>query len=252
MKTIAAMIAGLLLSAMTFVGGLVTALVFFNAGEEQHQAQSLDSALLWTSEPVTVNRDPDTFVRLPARRVAEQRRAVAPPEKIRTVETPVQSAVAEAEPVAEDPGSLVDPTTTGAIDPSVAQPESEPDLAREQSVAHVEWCSRRYRSYRAGDNSYQPYSGDRRPCHSPFSGTAATDMEAEYASGESEVEAAQPEEFVDDYGQERIVESASFDEGPDAYLSSDHIRACQQRYRSYRVEDNSYQPFGGGPRRQCA
>ena len=248
MKTIAAMIAGLLLSAMTFVGGLVTALVFFNAGEEQHQAQSLDSALLWTSEPVTVNRDPDTFVRLPARRVAEQRQAVAPPEKIGTVETPVQSAVAETEPVAEDPGSLVDPTTTGAIDPSLARPESEPDLAREQSVAHVEWCSRRYRSYRAGDNSYQPYSGDRRPCHSPFSGTAATEMEAEYASGESEVESPQPEEF---YGEERIVESASFDEDPDAYLSSDHIRACQQRYRSYRVEDTSYQPFGGGPRRQC-
>ena len=26
---------------------------------------------------------------------------------------------------------------------------------------------------------------------------------------------------------------------------------CYARYRSYRVEDNSYQPFDGGPRRQC-
>lgn len=26
---------------------------------------------------------------------------------------------------------------------------------------------------------------------------------------------------------------------------------CQQRYRSYRDEDNTYQPLSGGPRRQC-
>jgi hypothetical protein len=26
---------------------------------------------------------------------------------------------------------------------------------------------------------------------------------------------------------------------------------CQQRYRSYRAEDNTYQPLSGGPRRQC-
>lgn len=27
--------------------------------------------------------------------------------------------------------------------------------------------------------------------------------------------------------------------------------ACQARYRSYRESDNTYQPFNGGPRRQC-
>ena len=30
------------------------------------------------------------------------------------------------------------------------------------------------------------------------------------------------------------------------------IEACSNRYRSYRVEDNTYQPFDGGPRRVCA
>ncbi|MCJ8510063.1 BA14K family protein [Rhizobium lemnae] len=29
------------------------------------------------------------------------------------------------------------------------------------------------------------------------------------------------------------------------------IDACSNRYRSYRVEDNTYQPFDGGPRRLC-
>ena len=34
--------------------------------------------------------------------------------------------------------------------------------------SHVEWCANRYRSYRAYDNTYQPYSGPRRQCVSPY------------------------------------------------------------------------------------
>ncbi len=34
--------------------------------------------------------------------------------------------------------------------------------------SHVDWCYDRYRSYRARDNSYQPYSGGRRQCNSPY------------------------------------------------------------------------------------
>lgn len=30
-----------------------------------------------------------------------------------------------------------------------------------------------------------------------------------------------------------------------------HLSLCQQRYRSYDVADNSYQPFDGGPRKPC-
>ena len=37
------------------------------------------------------------------------------------------------------------------------------------SRAHVAWCSDRWRSYRASDNSYQPYTGPRRTCVSPYS-----------------------------------------------------------------------------------
>ena len=36
------------------------------------------------------------------------------------------------------------------------------------SPAHYQWCDRRYRSYRAVDNSFQPYHGPRRACLSPF------------------------------------------------------------------------------------
>ncbi|GHC79001.1 BA14K family protein [Limoniibacter endophyticus] len=34
--------------------------------------------------------------------------------------------------------------------------------------AHVNWCANRYRSYRASDNTYQPYNGPRRQCNSPY------------------------------------------------------------------------------------
>ncbi|HVK89972.1 MAG TPA: BA14K family protein [Mycoplana sp.] len=33
---------------------------------------------------------------------------------------------------------------------------------------HFEWCAARYRSYRAFDNSFQPYSGPRQQCMSPY------------------------------------------------------------------------------------
>lgn len=34
--------------------------------------------------------------------------------------------------------------------------------------AHVNWCANRYRSYRASDNTFQPYNGPRRQCNSPY------------------------------------------------------------------------------------
>ncbi|MBN8934661.1 MAG: BA14K family protein, partial [Rhizobium pusense] len=34
--------------------------------------------------------------------------------------------------------------------------------------AHVNWCANRYRSYRAYDNTFQPYNGPRRQCVSPY------------------------------------------------------------------------------------
>ena len=34
--------------------------------------------------------------------------------------------------------------------------------------AHVDWCYDRYRSYRASDNTFQPYNGPRQQCYSPY------------------------------------------------------------------------------------
>lgn len=35
--------------------------------------------------------------------------------------------------------------------------------------AHTQWCYDRYRSYRASDNTFQPYNGARQQCYSPYS-----------------------------------------------------------------------------------
>jgi len=37
---------------------------------------------------------------------------------------------------------------------------------------------------------------------------------------------------------------------PGSFLSQNHIAWCQNRWRSYRLSDNSYQPYNG-PRRVC-
>ncbi len=38
----------------------------------------------------------------------------------------------------------------------------------QNKTRHQQWCSGQYRSYRASDNSYQPYNGARRSCTSPY------------------------------------------------------------------------------------
>ena len=42
-------------------------------------------------------------------------------------------------------------------------------VVRPSGNAHVEWCYNRYRSYRASDNTFQPYNGPRKQCYSPYS-----------------------------------------------------------------------------------
>lgn len=52
----------------------------------------------------------------------------------------------------------------GAINNS--QPTYRPVPAYGNS--HVSWCANRYRSYRAYDNTFQPYNGPRQQCYSPY------------------------------------------------------------------------------------
>jgi hypothetical protein len=55
---------------------------------------------------------------------------------------------------------------TGVIvDRTLAHPVSR---AGRLTAAHIDWCYAHYRSYRAYDNSFQPYNGPREQCLSPY------------------------------------------------------------------------------------
>ncbi|EPE98425.1 MULTISPECIES: BA14K family protein [Rhizobium] len=64
-----------------------------------------------------------------------------------------------------DAGALIGGLAAGAIIGGLiaSQPQAGP-----VGNSHVDWCYSRYRSYRAYDNTYQPYYGPRRQCYSPY------------------------------------------------------------------------------------
>jgi hypothetical protein len=242
MKTLLVILGGLGFSLMTFIGGLVVATAFFNVGGETRHLGGRDVANLWTNQPVRVDPADNGFERLPA---------VTGPD------TPTQSATAEW-----SDGSAVETASAGATSAMRAQnalevmptgavapdetinPESDPQVINE---AHLDWCSNRYRSYRPRDNSYTPFSGGRRECISPFS-TSSEDLLKETAET---VEAVSPlPEGSDSFADE--ANGGAFEEASlGQQMSPDHVQSCLDRYRSYSPEDNSYQPYGGGPRQQC-
>jgi hypothetical protein len=85
---------------------------------------------------------------------------------------------------------------------------------------HLDWCASRYRSYDPMTNSYRSFSGETRTCSSPFetrSSASAQDLTP-------------------------VAQSSSAPAGVTAW--------CAAHYQSYRVEDNTYQPYGG-ERRTC-
>ncbi|ACP25677.1 hypothetical protein NGR_c19130 [Sinorhizobium fredii NGR234] len=62
------------------------------------------------------------------------------------------------------PGATVGGPLPGTVGPRM-RPRRE---IRLDLNAHMRWCLERYASYRLDDNSYQPFSGRRRLCNSPY------------------------------------------------------------------------------------
>lgn len=56
---------------------------------------------------------------------------------------------------------------TGAIIGGIVA-NQQPRRVIRSGGGHTDWCYNRYRSYRASDNTYQPYNGPRRQCVSPY------------------------------------------------------------------------------------
>jgi penicillin-binding protein 1A len=148
---------------------------------------------------------------------------------------------AAGEGIAEEefraPGLMVDAqvdedlTTGGLGDEGTARIVVH-DGAQAARMCNVEACSRRYRSFRPSDCTYQPYHGARRIC----------DIGME--SGASRTVEVPRESFGRSGAQERSVIVGQ------ARQRSCNVQACARAYRSFRVEDCTYQPYQG-PRRYC-
>ncbi|MER9266538.1 BA14K family protein [Mesorhizobium sp. M0195] len=208
MKALFAIFGGFVLTLAVFASGLAFATWLLIAKPVPPAAPVSSVAELWAKDPRPVNPASQRLERLPAR-----------PVPVRTSEVDRTSKPA-------DTAAASTPDTTGSIKPAVEEQQTLP-------AAHVEWCASRYRSYRPDDNRYTSYSGQQRPCISPYLDITDDGSYVE-ASDTSSVEGYAPS-----------------DEPGDAELSSDHVQYCFSRYRSYRPEDNTYQPYSGGPRRQC-
>ncbi|MCP9232629.1 BA14K family protein [Mesorhizobium sp. LMG 17147] len=210
MKALFAIFGGFVLTLAVFASGLAFATWLLIAKPVRPAAPVSSVAELWAKDPRPVNSASQRLERLPAR-----------PVPVRTSEVD-----RTARPADTAAASTPDTTATGSIKPAVKERQTLP-------VAHVEWCASRYRSYRPNDNRYTSYSGQQRPCISPY---------LDITNDGSYVEASDTSP-IEGYPRP--------DETGDAGFSSDHVQYCFGRYRSYRPEDNSYQPYSGGPRRQC-
>jgi len=154
-------------------------------------------------------------------------------QPVNTAQQPFERIPAEQAEVADSSSMAKGPTDNIAA-PEIQNSSTGQEARPELPAAHVEWCTSRYRSYQPENNTYRSYTGRQRPCISPYVDVDAQPLNAGY------VEAS--------YAS---LNGVTWKAEGRPQLSPDHIENCLGRYRSYRPEDNTYQPYSGGPRKQC-
>jgi hypothetical protein len=237
----------LLLASLVFLVTIFMCGVFFTAyviaEPEPHKFAHIDTPDLWTSKPVKVATDGQSYDRLPA---VESARSVP------ASDLPGPRGIADQQ-AANVQSPDVDQTVTGSLDPQDAAGEADVNAVQTASggavdPARAEWCYARYRSYRVEDNSYQPFSGGpRRQCEAP--GAQAHQAASALPRGQGYDAGMQDADTEEEQAQ--LVAGRATTMGGAQVQGASHEDWCLARYRSYRAEDNSYQPFDGGPRRAC-
>ncbi|TIS53022.1 BA14K family protein [Mesorhizobium sp.] len=223
MKALLGIAGGLVLTLAIFGSGLAFAIWLLTAKPVRQATATVSVPELWTRNARPVNKAAQNFERVPAQQEPN---------------TSAKAADA-ADTASTAPAAPPDPTTTAAVQPAAPKEEQQ---QTQLPAAHFEWCASRYRSYRPDDNSYMSYSREQRPCISPYlDADAGRATQPDETVGYAEANDA----WMDGYA---TTDEKAWD---GAQLSSDHVDYCFSRYRSYRPEDNSYQPYSGGPRRQC-
>ncbi|RDJ05638.1 BA14K family protein [Rhizobium grahamii] len=188
MKTFASLAFGIASSigACIAVTSLASAIV---ADPEAHKLDTLSSPDLWTNKPVRIDVVNQRYERVPAAHSTYvtdplQLRVAAsnPDSTLKTSVTAKPTLSAEhlnwcgARYRSYDPASNSYRAHSGAtktcLSPYAALEAVESGATQAGSAlaaggAAMAWCAARYQSYRASDNSYQPYNGPRRTCVPP-------------------------------------------------------------------------------------
>ncbi|RWC32061.1 MAG: BA14K family protein [Mesorhizobium sp.] len=222
MKVVSAVLGGFVLTLAVFASGLAFAVWILSAEPVRQAAPTSSVAELWPREPRKVDPASQRLERVPAREIPD-----VPVDQVPADRTSKPADAASSAP---------DLNATASIEPAADEQQAVP-------AAHVEWCASRYRSYRPSDDHYTSYSGEQRRCVSPYLDAGAAKRVALRPD-----ESASYVEATDTWSMDGNV---SADETGGAWLPPDHVQYCFNRYRSYRPEDNTYQPYSGGPRRQC-
>ena len=236
MKRLLALLAGFSLTLGVFAAGAAGTFFFLVAEPvDVKRGPQQDIAELWSPQPRSVEPQEQDFQR------------VAGPADVAAAQRPDE----ETGTAADDNGQAgIDMTTTAALPDDASPPAAASEDGKIASdflderldravTAHVEWCAQHYRSYRPRDNSYTPYSGGRRTCVSPYSEEILA------------AEAGAPDGYAPqlEAGAANQMQYVADDAGD--WVSEEHRQYCASRYRSYRPQDNTYQPYGGGPRKEC-
>lgn len=249
MKGLLAGLCGFALSLALFLSGAAVATFILTGKPAPEPRLDMNQSDIWTRHPRAVNTADQQFERLPARTAAtdlsSRETGVAATGNEGEEQLPPEPGVATIGNKAKEelPSEPLDTATTASIQP---MPSAQQPTSSSRPTAHVEWCASRYRSYRPHDNSYTPFSGGRRTCISPYMDTVR---------GPTEDVSPPPRDIYEIYAEDAedppTTMDLSVDPSEDTNLTQEHVSYCFSRYRSYRPDDNSYQPYGGGPRKQC-
>jgi hypothetical protein len=193
MKAIPSLAFAIVSSVGACIGATSVASLVLAEPAQTPVSMTLSTPDLWTNKPVRVDLNRQNYQRLPA----VYSTYVTDPVRVRVAAA--QPIRMEAEPLNQRPGLSTahldwcasryrsyDPSTntyrsySGQIrscsspyEDQIAINESgslQPDSRFSGYGAdnqHAAWCAARYQSYRADDNTYQPYDGPRRPCTPP-------------------------------------------------------------------------------------
>jgi 1A family penicillin-binding protein len=160
------------------------------------------------------------------------RKRAVPPPVASAKKVPPETADAERgegpAPVEDGVAPVIvrDGADEGSIVSVLPGPDTTGTQAAEPLACNYRACSRKFRSFRPADCTYQPYSGPRRLCSEGAPSAAANDVAAQEAAASGRSEAG----------------------GGSA--ASCNFQACSRSYRSFRPSDCTYQPYRG-PRRLC-